>query len=105
MFQVDIAQCILAKDEYIIRKLQLEILKSIKAELVQIGNEKMRQKVCLIPVDRNLNLFKEKLISWNDIMARKFMIINSQHSITALKELRISGCGDKRCLEVSKWEA
>ena len=31
---VDIAQCVLAKDEYIIRKLQTEIVQSVKAELV-----------------------------------------------------------------------
>ena len=33
------------------------------------------------------------------------MIINSQHSITMFKELQISGCGDKRRVEPSTWEA
>ena len=41
-FEVDIAQCVLARDEYIIQKLQIEIVKSVKAELVQMGDEKMR---------------------------------------------------------------
>ena len=80
-------------------------MKSIKAELMQLGYEKMRQKVCLIPIDRDSKLLREKLRSWNKIKASKFMIINGQHSITASKELQISGCGDKRRVELSKWEA
>ena len=55
-FQVDIAQCVLTRDEYVIRKLQPKIVKSVKAELVQLGNEKMRQKVCLTPIDRDSKL-------------------------------------------------
>jgi hypothetical protein len=31
-FKVDIAQCMIAKDEYIIRKIEVEIVKSVKAE-------------------------------------------------------------------------
>ena len=41
-YEVDIAQCILGRDEYIIRKLQLEIVKSVKAELIQIGDTRER---------------------------------------------------------------
>ena len=104
-FKVDIAQCVLARDEYIIRKLQTEIVKSVKAELVQIGDEKMHQKVCLTPIDKDDKLLKEKPRSWNDIKSGKFMIINGQHSITASKELQISGCADKRRLELAKWDA
>ena len=104
-FQVDIAQCVPARDEYVIRKLQPEIVKSVKAELVQLGDEKMRQKVCLIPIDRDSKLLREKPNSWDEIKAGKFMIINGQHSITASKELQISGCGDKCRVELSKWEA
>ena len=55
-FQVDIAQCVPARDEYVIRKLQPEIVKSVKAELVQLGDEKMRQKVYLTPIDRDSRL-------------------------------------------------
>ena len=33
-FEVNIAQSVLARDEYIIRKLQIEIVKSVKAQLV-----------------------------------------------------------------------
>ena len=33
------------------------------------------------------------------------MIINGQHSIMASKELQISRCGEKRRLELSKWDA
>ena len=65
----------------------------------------MRQKVCLTPIDRDSKLLREKPKSWDEIKAGKFMIINGQHSITASKELQISGCGDKRRVELSKWEA
>jgi hypothetical protein len=33
-FKVDIAQCMIAKDEYIIRKMEVEIVKSVKVELL-----------------------------------------------------------------------
>ena len=33
------------------------------------------------------------------------MIINGQHSITASKELQISGCADESRLELAKWDA
>ena len=104
-FQVDIVQCVLARDEYVIRKLQPEIVKSIKAKLMQLGNEKMWQKVCLTPIDRDCKLLREKPRSWDKIKAGKITIINGQHSITTSKELQISGCRDKRCVELSKWEA
>ena len=104
-FQVDIAQCVLTRDEYVIRKLQLEIVKNVKAELVQLGDEKMQQKVCLMPINRESKLLREKPKSWDKIKASKFMIINGQHSITVSKELQISGCGDKHRVELSKWEA
>ena len=81
-FRVGIAQCILAKNVYIIRKVQPKIVKSVKVELVQIGNEKMCQKVYLTLVDRDLKLLRGKPRSWNDIKAGKFMIINGQHRIT-----------------------
>ena len=35
-FKVDIAQCMIASDEYIIRKLESEIVKSVKAQLFQM---------------------------------------------------------------------
>ena len=104
-FQVDIAQCVPARDEYVIRKLQSEIVKSVKAELVQLGDEKMRQKVCLTPIDRDSKFLREKPKSWDEIKASKFMIINGQHSITTSNELQISGCGNKRRVELSKWKA
>ena len=99
---VDIAQCVLAKDEYIICKLQTEIVQSVKAELVQMGDAKMRQKVCLTPINKDGRLLREKPKSWNNIKSGKFMIINGQHSITASKELQISGCADKRRIELAK---
>ena len=104
-FQVNIAQCVLAKDKYVIRKLQPEIVKSVKAELVQLGNKKMWQMACLTLIDRDSKLLREKPRSWDEIKAGKFMIINGQHRITTSKELQISGCGDKCRVELSKWEA
>ena len=95
----------LARDEYVIRKLQPEIVKSVKAKLVQLGDEKMWQKVCLTSIDRDSKLLREKLRSWDEIKAGKFMIINGQHGITTSKELQISRCGDKRRVELSKWKA
>ena len=84
---VDIAQCVLAKEKYIIRRLQTKIVKSVKNELVQMGDEKMWQKVCLTPIDKDGKLLREKPKSWNEIKFGKFMIINGQHNITMSKEL------------------
>ena len=50
-------------------------MRSVKVELVQIGDEKMRQKVCLTPIDKDGKLLKEKPRSWNDIKSGKFMIL------------------------------
>jgi hypothetical protein len=41
----------IAKDEYIIREMESEIEKSMKAELLQMGDINQRQKICLTPVD------------------------------------------------------
>ena len=46
-------------------------------------------KVCLTSIDRDGKLLREKSRSWNDIKARKFMIINGHHSIIASKEVLI----------------
>jgi hypothetical protein len=37
-FSVHISQCEIAKDEYIIRKMETEIVKSVKAELLHMGD-------------------------------------------------------------------
>jgi hypothetical protein len=37
-FKVDIAQCMIAKDEYIFQKMEAEIVKSVKAELFHMGD-------------------------------------------------------------------
>ena len=80
-------QCMPVRDKYVIWKLQPEIVKSVRAELMQLGDEKMQQKVCLTPIDRDSNLLQEKLRSWDEIKIGKFMIINGQHIITVSKEL------------------
>jgi hypothetical protein len=52
-YSVDIAQCQVAKDEYIIRKIEAEIVKSMKAELVQMGDINQRQRICITPIDEH----------------------------------------------------
>jgi hypothetical protein len=104
-FKVDIAQCMIAKDEYIIRKMEAEIVKSVKAELLQMGDINQRQKICLTPVDAQGNLLRTKPKDWNEIKNNKFMIINGQHSIQASKELQPEGCGEERCKALEKWDA
>jgi hypothetical protein len=103
--KVDIAQCMIAKDEYIIRKMEAEILKSVKAELLQMGDINQCQKICLTPMDAQGNLLRTKPKDWNEIKNIKFMIINGQHNIQASKELQLEGCGEERCSTLEKWDA
>jgi hypothetical protein len=104
-FKVDIAQCMIAKDEYIIRKMESEIVKSVKAELLQMGDINQHQKICLTPVDAQGNLLRTKPKDWNEIKNNKFMIINGQHNIAASKELQLEGCGEERCRALEKLDA
>ena len=102
---VDINQCILAKDQYVIRTLQKDILEDVKRDLIQMIDVKQRQKVCLTPVDDKNRLLKKKPENWNEIKDGKFMIINGQHSIYASKELQDGGCGVSRRNELRTWRA
>lgn len=103
--KVHIKQCIIAKDQYVIRTLQKDIVESVKNELLQIGDMKQRQRICVTPVDMKNELLKKKPESWDEIRKGKFMIINGQHSITASKELQTEGCGEARRVELQEWEA
>ena len=69
----------------------------MKNTLVQIGDVKQLQKVCLTPVDEYNALLKEPPTLWDAIKAGKFMIINGQHSTIASQELQAGGCGEPRC--------
>ena len=102
---VHIDQCILAKDEYVIRTLQRDILEDVKASLIRIIDVKQRQNVCLTPVDANNKLLQKRPETWEEIMGGKFMIINGQHSIFASKELQNGGCGATRRDELRTWGA
>jgi hypothetical protein len=104
-FKVDIAQCIIAKDKYIIRKMESEIVKSVKAELLQMEDINQRQKIYLTPVDAQGNLLRTKPKDWNEIKNNKFMIINGQHSIQASKELQLEGYGEEKRRALEKWDA
>ena len=107
-FKVDIAQCMIASNEYIIRKPELEIVKSVKAELLQRGDISQCQKIWdldLMLVDVQGNLLRTKPKDWNEMKNNKFMIINGQHSIQASKELQLKGCGKERRKAVVKWHA
>ena len=85
--RVNINQCIIARDDFIIRMLQRSLVEDMKNTLIQIGDVKQLQKVCLTLVDENNRLLKEPPTSWDAIKAGKFMIINGQHSISASQEL------------------
>ena len=89
--RVHINQCIIAREDFIIRTLQRSLVENMKNTLVQIGDMKQLQKVCLTPVDENNRLLKEPPTSWDAINAGNFMIINGQHSITASQELQEGG--------------
>ena len=77
-------------------------MKSMKAELVQIGDINQQQRICIIPIDEHGNLLRTKLRDWNEIKNKKFMIINGQHSIVELKELQVDGCSEDRCRALEK---
>ena len=74
--RVHINQCIVERDDFIIRTLQRSLVEDMKNTLVQIGDVKQLQKVCLTPMDENNWLLKESPTSWDAIKAGKFMIIN-----------------------------
>ena len=57
--RVHINQCIIARDDFIIRTLQRSLVEDMKNTLVQIGDVKQLQKVCLTRVDENNHLLKE----------------------------------------------
>ena len=98
-------QCMIANDEYIIRKMEEEIVKSVKAELLQMEVINQCQKIYLTLVDAQENLLRMKPKDWNEIKNNKFMIINGQHSIQASKELQLEGCGEERHSALEKWDA
>ncbi|HYP43518.1 MAG TPA: hypothetical protein VEQ18_05800 [Candidatus Nitrosocosmicus sp.] len=95
----------IAKDEYIIRKLENKIVYSTMEALVQLGDINQRQKICLTLVDNEGNLLKSCPSTWGEIKNGKFMIINGQHSITASQRLQEDECGEKRREELQNWEA
>ena len=103
--RVHINQCIIARDDFIIQTLQRSLVEDMKSTLVQIGDIKQLQKVCLTPVDENNRLLKEPPTSWDAIKAGKFIIINGQHSISASQELQEGGCSEPRRSELQVWDA
>ena len=89
--RVHINQCIIAREDFIIQMLQRSLVEDMKNTLVQIGDIKQLQKVCLTPVDENNRLLKEPPNSWDAIKASKFMIINGQHSILPRRSSKKEG--------------
>jgi hypothetical protein len=55
-YSMDIAQCVLANDEYIVQNLELKIFESVWNQLLQMDDLNQRQKVCLTPIDGNRDL-------------------------------------------------
>ena len=72
--RVHINQCMLARDDYIIRTLQRSLVEDMKNTLVQIGDVKQLQKVCLTLVDESNALLKELPTSWDAIKAKFFLV-------------------------------
>lgn len=103
--EVHIDQCILAKDQYVIRTLQKDMINGVARELVQMIDVKQRQKICLTPVDAKGRLLKQKPTNWDEIKDGKFMIINGQHSVWASKQLQQGGCGEVRQKQLRTWSA
>jgi hypothetical protein len=85
-------------------EMESEIVKIVKAELLQMGDINQCQKICLTPVDAQGNLLRTKPKDWNEIKNNKFMVINDQHSIQASKELQLEGCGEERRRALEKWD-
>ena len=56
-------------------------------------------------VDRHEKLLKNHPKTWDEIKGGRFMIINSQHSISASKELQKAEWKEERRLELETWEA
>jgi hypothetical protein len=65
----------ITKDKYIIQKMEAEIVRSVKAELLQMEDINQRQKICLTLMDAQGNLLRTKPKDWNEIKNNKFMII------------------------------
>ena len=103
--RVHINQCIIARDDFIIRTLQRSLVEDMKNTLVQIGDVKQLQKVCLTPVNENNALLKEPPTSWDAIKAGRFMIINGQHSIIASQEFQEAGCSEPKWSKLQMWDA
>ena len=51
-------------------------MKSMKAELFQMGDINQQQKICLTPIDEHRKLLQTKPKDWNEIKNKNFMIIN-----------------------------
>jgi hypothetical protein len=70
-----------------------------------MGDINQRQRICITPADEHSNLLRTKLRDWNEIKTKKFMIINGQYCIAALKELQVDGCSEDRRCALEKWDA
>lgn len=103
--EVNIDQCILANDQYVIRTLQRDMIDSMKMELISMIDVHLRQKVYLTPVDAGGKLLKAMPETWEEIKDGKFLIINGHHSITASKELQTGGCCPERAKQLRTWSA
>jgi hypothetical protein len=102
---VDIAQCELANDEYIVRNLELKIVESVRNQLLWMDDLNQRQKVCLTLIDANEDFLSQKQKDWTLNKNGRFMIINGQHSITTSQELRTNRCREERREVLARWDA
>jgi hypothetical protein len=57
---VDVAQCMLANNEYIVLNLELKIIEIVWNQLLRMGDLNQRQKVCLTLFNANGDLLFQK---------------------------------------------
>ena len=93
--KVNIAQCVPASSQYVIRTLQKDIVEAVKKEFIQLIDVKQRQKVCLTPIDGRNRLLKKRPEKWEEIKDGRFMIIKlwptQPHRLSRASEGRVWG--------------
>ena len=72
-------QCRIARDRYIIRKLETKLVTEMKKYLVEVRDPMTMQSICLTPMDAQGRLLTEAPKDWESIKKGNFYIINGQH--------------------------
>lgn len=105
--EIPITQLFKAKDNWVVRNLEREIIDSLKDYLITLGDIRQRQTIVVTPVDQNDNLLPRCPSSWEEIKDGKFALIDGQHSVAASREI-VAEAGDDsktRKEQLSSWFA